>query len=69
MQQFREVSRTRTIYNTETHTSDFIRSEMGTSAVFSGEVLSGGDGVQLVPTSDTKQLNYLCIARITTAYA
>ena len=24
MQQFREVSRTRTIYSTETHTSDFI---------------------------------------------
>ena len=24
MQQFREVSRTRTTYNTETHTSDFI---------------------------------------------
>ena len=24
MQQFREVSRTRTIYSTETHTSDFV---------------------------------------------
>ena len=32
-----EVSRTRTIYSTDTHTSD--------CAVFPGEVLSGGDGV------------------------
>ena len=49
MQQSREVSRTRTIYSTETHTSDFIlntfliRSEA--SAVFPGEVLRGDDGV------------------------
>ena len=27
MQQFREVSRTRTIYSTETHTSDFIHQD------------------------------------------
>ena len=39
MQQFREVSRTRTIYSTETHTSNFIL------AVFPGEVLRGDDGV------------------------
>ena len=35
MQQFREVDRTRTIYSTETHTSDFIRSEMGSQCSFS----------------------------------
>ena len=29
MQQFREVSRTRTIYSTETHTSDFILNTLG----------------------------------------
>ena len=48
MQQFREVSRTRTIYSTETHTSDFILKyvlKWEASAVFPGEVLSGGDGV------------------------
>ena len=48
MQQIREVSRTRTIGSTETHTSDFIliRSEMGSQcSFFPGEVLSGGDGV------------------------
>ena len=35
VQQFREVSRTRTIYSTETHTNDFIRSEMGSQRSFS----------------------------------
>ena len=35
MQQFREISRTRTIYGTETHTSDLIRSEMGSQRNFS----------------------------------
>ena len=50
MQQFREVSWTRTIYSTETHTSDFIlntfRNGQAVHFFFSpGEVLSGGDGV------------------------
>ena len=46
MQQFRELSRTKTIYSTETHTSEFIRSEMGSQCSFlPGEVLSGGDEV------------------------
>ena len=44
MQQFREISKTRTIYSTETHTSDFLL-KWKASAVFPGEVLSGGDGV------------------------
>ena len=35
MQQFSEVNRTRTIYSTETHTSDLIRSEMGSQCSFS----------------------------------
>ena len=35
MQQFREVSRTRTIYSTETHTSNLIHSEMGSQRSFS----------------------------------
>ena len=37
MQQFRDVNRSRTIYSTETHTSNFMLN--------TGEVLSGGDGV------------------------
>ena len=46
MQQFREVSRTKTIYSTETHTSEFIRSKMGSQcSFFPEEVLSGGDRV------------------------
>ena len=38
MQQFREVSRTRTIYSTETHTSDFILVLKWEASAFSGEV-------------------------------
>ena len=48
MHQFREVSRTRTIYSTETlqATLYLIRSEMGSqSSFFPGEVFSGGDVV------------------------
>jgi len=48
MQQLREVSRTRTIYGTETHINDFIliRSEIRSKySFFPGEVLSGGGGV------------------------
>ena len=46
MQQFREVSRTRTIYSTETHTSDLIRSEMGSQCSFSSRGVEWrGDGV------------------------
>ena len=49
MQQFREVSRTRTTYSTETHTSDFILNTFWNGKpvhfFFPGEVLSGGDGV------------------------
>ena len=48
MQQFREVSRTRTTYSTETHTSDFILNMFSNGKpvqFFPGEVLSGGDGV------------------------
>ena len=47
MQQFREVSRTRTIYSTETYkrlyTLYVLKWEA--SAVFPGEVLRGDDGV------------------------
>ena len=43
MQQFREISRTRTIYSAETHTSDLIRFECEASAVFQSR--RGGDGV------------------------
>ena len=35
VQQFREVSRTRTTYSTETHTSDLKRSKMGSRCSFS----------------------------------
>ena len=52
MQQFREVSRTRTIYSTETHTSDFMLNTLGSQCSFPGEVLSGGDGV---PTGQVLQ--------------
>ena len=48
MQQFREVSRTRTTYSTEAHTSDYILKydlKWEANADFPGEVLSGGDGV------------------------
>ena len=50
MQQFREVSRTRTIYSTEIHTSDFILNLYvlkweANAGFFPGEVLSGGGGV------------------------
>ena len=34
MQQFSEVSRTRTTYSTETHKSAFLRSEMGSQCSF-----------------------------------
>ena len=61
--QFREVSRTRAIYNTETHTSDFIfnTSEMGSQCSFPGEVLSGGGRVpkERVLHSCSKVLNFL----------
>ena len=49
MQQFREVSRTRTIYSTETHTSDFILHTAFSNGkpvqFFPGKVLSGDVGV------------------------
>ena len=48
MQQLREVSRTRTIYRTETHTSDFILNTFRNGKpvqFFPGEVFSDGDGV------------------------
>ena len=48
MWQFREISKTRTIYSTETHTSDFILNTFWNgkpAQFFPGEVLSGGDGV------------------------
>ena len=46
MQQFREVSRTRTIYSTEKHTEvTLIHFAVGSQCSFPGEVLSGGDGV------------------------
>ena len=45
MQQFRQVSRTRTTYSIETHTNDVLKWEA--SAVFPGEMLSGGDGVPI----------------------
>ena len=41
MQQFREVSRTRTIYSTETHAGDLIRSEMGSLCSFCIGLASG----------------------------
>ena len=54
MQQFREISRTRTIYSTETRTSDLIRSEMGSQCSFSRR--GGGDGV---PRERVLQQNFM----------
>ena len=64
MQQFREVSRTRTTYSTETHTSEFILNTLKweASAAFPGEVLNGGDGVprEQVLQQGSASLNLTC---------
>ena len=61
MQQFRQVSRTRTTYSVETHTNDVLKWEA--SAVFPGEVLSAGGGV---PRERVLQqsFEFFCVERL-----